>query len=180
MKTKHLIFVALFAALIAIGAQIRVPIGPVPFTLQMPMVLLTALILGSRLGALSTIIYLLVGLIGVPVFAGSGGIGAFISPSFGFVLGFIPAAYVAGIGVREGQPMYQSIIYTYLAILVTFIFGASYFVFVMNVLIGTPVGVIEALMITVIPFAIKDLIVGTLTVMFARVLKSRGILRIAN
>ncbi len=180
MKTKHIIFVALFAALIAIGAQIRVPIGPVPFTLQMPMVLLTALILGSRLGALSTTVYLLVGLIGVPVFAGSGGIGAFISPSFGFVLGFIPAAYIAGIGVKAGQPLYQSIIYTYLAILVTFIFGALYFVFVMNVLIGTPVGVIEALMITVVPFAIKDLIVGTLTVMFARVLKARGILRIAH
>jgi len=50
----------------------------------------------------------------------------------------------------------------------------------MNVLIGTPVGVIEALIITVVPFAIKDLIVGTLTVMFARVLKARGILRIAH
>ena len=99
---------------------------------------------------------------------------------FGFVLGFIPAAYIAGIGVREGQPLYQSIIYTYLAILVTFIFGALYFVLVMNVLIGTPVGFIEALMITVLPFAIKDLIVGTLTVMFARVLKARGILKIAH
>lgn len=180
MKTKHLIFVALFAALIAIGAQIRVPIGPVPFTLQMPMVLLTALILGSRLGVLSTTVYLLVGLIGVPVFAGSGGIGALLSPSFGFVLGFIPAAYIAGIGVKEGQPMYQSIIYTYLAILVTYIFGAFYFILLMNTIIGTPVGITEALMVTVVPFVIKDLIVGTLTVMFARVLKNRGILKMAH
>ncbi|MCD2138643.1 biotin transporter BioY [Salinicoccus halitifaciens] len=180
MKTKHLVFVALFAALIAVGAQIRVPIGPVPFTLQMPMVLLTALILGSKLGALSTLVYMLVGLIGVPVFAGSGGIGALLSPSFGFVLGFIPAAYIAGIGVREGQPLHQSLIYTYLALIVTFIFGIVYFTFIMNTVIGTPVGLIEALMVTVVPFIIKDLIVGTLTVMFARVLKARGILRIAH
>lgn len=180
MKTKHLVFVALFAALIAVGAQIRVPVGPVPFTLQMPMVLLTALVLGSKLGALSTLVYMLVGLIGVPVFAGSGGIGALLSPSFGFVLGFIPAAYVAGIGVREGQPVHQSLINTYLALLTTFIFGVAYFIFIMNIVIGTPVGVLEALMVTVVPFVIKDLIVGTLTVMFARILKARGILRIAH
>lgn len=180
MKTKHLVFVALFAALIAVGAQIRVPVGPVPFTLQMPMVLLTALVLGSKLGALSTLVYMLVGLIGVPVFAGSGGIGALLSPSFGFVLGFIPAAYVAGIGVREGQHVHQSLINTYLALLTTFIFGVAYFIFIMNIVIGTPVGVLEALMVTVVPFVIKDLIVGTLTVMFARILKARGILRIAH
>src|SRR5699024_9979380 len=141
-------------ALIAIGAQIRVPVGPVPFTLQMPMVLLTALILGSRLGALSTTVYLLVVLIGLPVFAGSGRIGAFISPFFGFVLGFILSDYIAGIGFRDGLPMIKSTIYTYLAFLVTFIFGVLYFVIVINVFIGTPFGFIEALMIPVVHVAI--------------------------
>ena len=71
MKTKHLIYAALFAALIAVGAQIRIPIGPVPVTFQVPMVLLAGFLLGPKLAALSTTVYMLVGLVGVPVFAGA-------------------------------------------------------------------------------------------------------------
>lgn len=175
MKTKHLIYVALFAALISVGAQIRIPIGPVPITLQMPMVLLTALLLGPKLSVMATSVYLLLGLVGVPVFAGGGGFSSLVSPSFGFILGFIPCALIAGFGAKPGLPFYQVLIYTYLGMLVTFIFGTVYFIFIMGTVIGTPVGVIEALMITVVPFIIKDLIVGTLTASFAVVLRKRGL-----
>lgn len=175
MKTKHLVYVALFVALISVGAQIRIPIGPVPITLQMPMILLTALLLGSKLSVTATTVYLLVGLIGVPVFAGGGGLGSLISPSFGFVIGFIPAAFIAGFGAKKDIPFYQVLIYTYLALVIVFIFGAIYFVAVMTFVIGTPVGLMEALMITVVPFIIKDFIVGTLTASFAVLLKKRGL-----
>lgn len=175
MKIKHMVYVALFVALISVGAQIRIPVGPVPITLQTPMILLTALILGPKLSAAAATVYLLIGLTGVPVFAGGGGIGSFISPSFGFILGFIPAAFVAGFGAKPGIPFYQLLLYIYSALLIIFVFGALYFVFIMNTVIGTPVGIIEALMITVIPFIIKDIIVGTLTAMFAVVLRRRGL-----
>lgn len=175
MKTRHLIYAALFAALIAVGAQIRIPVGPVPVTLQVPMVLLSALLLGPKLGLLSAVVYLSVGLAGVPVFAGSGGIGTIVSPTFGFILSFMPAAYVAGFGAKEGLAFYKILLYIYLALAVTFVIGALYFVFIMNIVLGTPVGLIEALMLTVVPFVIKDLIVGALTASFAGVLKKRGL-----
>jgi biotin transport system substrate-specific component len=175
MKTKHLVYVALFAALIAVGAQIRIPAGPVPFTLQMPMVLLTALLLGPRLSVITTVVYLLIGLIGIPVFAGSGGLGSLMSPSFGFVIGFIPAAFIAGFGAKKGRPFYQILMYTYLSMAVTFLFGAAYFAMIMTFVIGTPASFVEAMMITVVPFIIKDIIVGTLTASFATVLKKRGL-----
>ncbi len=177
MKTKHIIYVALFAALIAIGAQIRFQVGPIPTTLQLPIILLSGLILGPRLGALSASIYLLIGLIGIPVFTSGGGIGSVLSPSFGFIIGFIPAAFIAGIGFKEKQSIPKTLLYVYVAVLITFIVGALYFIFIMNVVLDSPVGVAETLMLTVTPFILKDMIMGTLTVMLARALSARGVLR---
>lgn len=180
MKTKHIIFVALFAALIAISAQIRIQLGPIPTTLQLPIILLAGLILGSRLGALSASVYLLIGLIGVPVFTSGGGLGSFLSPSFGFIIGFIPAAYIAGIGFKDTHAFSARLFYVYTAIIVAFMIGVAYFIFVMNIVLNSPIGFTDALMLTVTPFIVKDLIMGTLTVMFARVLMTRGVLRVVQ
>ena len=68
LNTKSLILCSLFAALIAVGAFIKIPIPVVPFTLQVLFTTLAGLLLGPRLGAISVGIYLLVGLIGIPVF----------------------------------------------------------------------------------------------------------------
>ncbi|AKG73292.1 biotin transporter BioY [Salinicoccus halodurans] len=175
MKTKHIIYAALFAAVIAVGAQIRIPIGPVPVTFQVPMVLLAGFLLGPKLGALSTLVYMLVGLAGVPVFAGSGGIGSLVSPSFGFIIGYIPAAFIAGFGSGNNKSLLKASGFGMLALAVIYIFGFLYFVFIMNQVIGTPVSLIEALMVTVVPFAIKDTIITVLTAMFARTLYARGL-----
>ncbi|KKK34089.1 hypothetical protein WN59_10895 [Salinicoccus sediminis] len=175
MKTKHLIYAALFAALIAVGAQIRIPIGPVPVTFQVPMVLLAGFLLGPKLGALSTTVYMLVGLVGVPVFAGSGGIGSLMSPSFGFVIGFIPAAFIAGLGAGDGRSLLKTAGFGMIALLVIYVSGLLYFVFIMNQVIGTPVGLAEALMLTVVPFVIKDTIITVLTAMFGKTLYRRGL-----
>lgn len=175
MKTKHLIYTALFAAVIAVGAQIRIPIGPVPITFQVPMVLLAGFLLGPRLGALSTLVYMLVGLVGVPVFAGSGGIGSLVSPSFGFVIGYIPAAFIAGFGSGENKSLLQTAGFGMLALVVIYISGLLYFIFIMNQVIGTPIGMMDALMVTVVPFAIKDTIITVLTAMFGKTLYARGL-----
>ncbi|WP_411843577.1 biotin transporter BioY [Salinicoccus sp. HZC-1] len=175
MKTKHLIYAALFAAVIAVGAQIRIPIGPVPITFQVPMVLLAGFLLGPRLGALSTLVYMIVGLVGVPVFAGSGGIGSLVSPSFGFIIGYIPAAFIAGFGSGENKSLIQSAVFGIIALIVIYISGFLYFIFIMNQVIGTPVGIVEALMVTVLPFAVKDTIIAVLTAMFAKTLYARGL-----
>lgn len=173
MKTKHLVFAALFTALIAIGAQIRIPLGPVPFTMQMPMVLLAGMLLGKKLGLISIIAYIGIGLIGIPVFAGSGGLGSLVSPSFGFVLGFIPGVVITAMGGSED--IKRMIVFTLLGMSAIFICGVLYFSFIMSAVIGTPMSLTQILMAAVVPFIIKDIILAVLTVMFARTLMGRGL-----
>ena len=174
MKTKHLVFAALFTALIAAGAQIRVPIGPVPFTLQVPMVLLAGLLLGRKLGLISVTAYICIGLIGIPVFAGAGGLGSFVSPSFGFVLGFIPGVVITAMGGNE--QLVRMITFTLLGMGAVFICGVLYFSFIMNTVIGAPMSLVEVLMAAVVPFLIKDIILVVMTVMFARTITERGLI----
>lgn len=90
------VFAALFAALTAAGAFIRVPLPPVPFTLQTLFVFVSAGFLGAKVGSLSQLIYLSVGLLGFPVFANGGGIGYIYTPTFGFLLSYPIVAYVVG------------------------------------------------------------------------------------
>ena len=85
------------AAVVALLAQAEIPLWPVPITGQTLAVVLVGASLGVRRGGLALLTYLFAGLAGLPVFAGfSGSIAAVASPSFGFIVGFIPAAMVAG------------------------------------------------------------------------------------
>lgn len=87
---------ALFTALISAGAFVTIPLGPVPFTLQTLFVLLAGLVLGSRLGALSVVAYVVLGLV-APVYAGgTSGLGVLFGPTGGYLLGFVLGALVAG------------------------------------------------------------------------------------
>ena len=95
-KTYKIALVAMFAALSAIGAFIRVPMPMVPFTLQLFFTTMAGLLLGGELGALSVGVYVLIGLLGLPVFTGGGGFSYVLQPSFGYLLGMIPGAFVTG------------------------------------------------------------------------------------
>ncbi len=103
-QLKLMVYAALMATLTAVGAYIAIPIGPVPIVLQNLFVMLAGLLLGGRWGLTSIGVYLLAGAIGLPVFAGgTGGIGKFIGPTGGYLLGFAAAAYVIGIISQRGQ-----------------------------------------------------------------------------
>lgn len=92
------VYASLFAALIAAGAFLAIPIGPVPIVLQNMFILLTGLLLGPRWGLASVGIYLLAGAIGLPVFAGgTGGIGRILGPTGGYLVAYLPAVWVVGI-----------------------------------------------------------------------------------
>ena len=100
LKTKELTTCALFAALIAVGAFIKIDI-PLPmytmhFTMQWFFVLMAGLLLGKKLAATSVVVYLCIGLVGVPVFAAGGGPTYIFRPGFGFLLGFALAAFLMG------------------------------------------------------------------------------------
>jgi biotin transport system substrate-specific component len=98
MNAREVALTGLFVALTAVSAQIQIPIGPVPFTLQVFAVLLSGLLLGSKLGFTSQALYVFAGAIGFPVFAGfTGGIAHLYGPSGGYLLAFPLAAVVAGL-----------------------------------------------------------------------------------
>lgn len=97
---------ALMAALTAVSAYLVIPIGVVPVTMQSGVVLVSGALLGSRWGALSQAVYVSMGLIGVPVFAGGrSGPGMVLSPTFGYLAGFIAAAFVTGWCVERRSSM---------------------------------------------------------------------------
>jgi biotin transport system substrate-specific component len=98
LSTSAITRVALMAAVTAVAAQIAIPIFPVPFTLQVLAVVLSGFLLGSRYGALAQAIYVLVGAVGVPVFAEfSGGLGRVLGPTGGYLIAYPIAAAVAGL-----------------------------------------------------------------------------------
>ncbi|MEK7729458.1 MAG: biotin transporter BioY [candidate division KSB1 bacterium] len=95
-KTRMLVFTSLFTALTVVGAQLRVPLPPVPLSLQDFFVVLAGLMLGPKYGALSQVLYLVLGLAGLPVFAQGGGPAYVLQPTFGYLLGFPLASFIAG------------------------------------------------------------------------------------
>ncbi len=100
MKNKNILkisFIALFAAIICIGCFLRIPLGPVPIVLQNALCILTSAILGSFLGGIPTALFLLAGLIGLPVYAGgTSGIAVWAGPTGGFLLGYLLGAVATG------------------------------------------------------------------------------------
>ncbi|MBU0971653.1 MAG: biotin transporter BioY [Proteobacteria bacterium] len=96
-QLKMTVYTALFVALIAMGAFIAIPLGPVPIVLQNLFVLLAAIILGPVWGLACVGIYLLIGLAGLPVFAGgTSGIGKLFGPTGGYLIAYLPAVFVTG------------------------------------------------------------------------------------
>ena len=102
-SARNLTLCALFAALIAVGTHIRIPAPLLPLTLQTLFVILAGLVLGRKYGAVSVCVYVLAGIIGLPVFTGS-----VISPSFGYILGFIAGAWVAGYIAETFRPCFMT------------------------------------------------------------------------
>ena len=134
--TKNLILCALFAALIAVGTYIKIPAPLLPLTLQTLFVILAGLVLGHKYGAISVCIYVIAGLIGLPVFTGSA-----LSPTFGYILGFIAAAFTAGYIAERFRPCF--ITWTLAGIaatLVIYLIGIPYYYFMAKWYLGNELG----------------------------------------
>lgn len=175
MKTRDLILIGLFASIIAVSTFIKIPIGPVPITLQLPAVLLTGFLLGSKRASISVMIYVLVGLVGIPVFTFGGGISSFVAPTFGFIIGFIFAALIVGIAHQRKLNLILQLFLSVGAIATVYFFGVVHFYFIMNFVMEMPYSVLEILQVAVIPFAIKDIISAIISVFLAKSLSKVGI-----
>ncbi|MCR0203289.1 biotin transporter BioY [[Clostridium] innocuum] len=139
LTTRELALCSLFAALIAIGAFLQIPLPNFDyFTLQFFFVLMAGMLLGARLGAMSASLYVLTGLLGIPVFAAGGGISYVLRPSFGFLLGFIVTAYSSGWIMEHGQRNWRTCFLAALAgLLATYGIGLVYKYMLLNYYTGT-------------------------------------------
>ena len=104
-RTKILktVTIALFAALIAVGAFIKIPLPPVPITLQTLFTLLAGLLLPLSISTSALLVYIFLGAIGLPIFASGGGIAALTGPPGGYIVGLLPAVIVAGLMLKKDK-----------------------------------------------------------------------------
>lgn len=141
ISTQDMVLCGVFTTLIAVGAFIKVPVPVVPFTLQFLFTMLAGLLLGGRKGALSVGVYIVLGLVGLPVFAEGGGFWYILKPSFGYLLGFMLAAYVTGRMVeRKGRLSTGWVMaVNFLGLFIVYAAGMIYYYVICNYVIDTPI-----------------------------------------
>ena len=155
-NTRDMIYIAMFAIIIAICSWISVP-ATVPFTLQTFGVFVTVGVLGGKRGSLSVLVYLLLGVIGVPVFAGfSGGLGVLLGSTGGYIIGFLFSALIMwGMEILFGKSNVVLVVSMIVGLLVCYLFGTVWFMSVYARTTG-PIGVMTALGWCVFPYIIPD------------------------
>ncbi len=152
---RSMVYASFFGALTAIGAFIIVPMQPVPFTLQTFFTALSGVILGGRTGALSQVVYVILGCMGLPVFAGGkAGLGVLLGPTGGYLLGFILGAYIIG-KIVEAQAE-EGIIGIALAILAGDLLLYSIGTLWLSII--THLSLITAIFVGVVPFVLPELV----------------------
>lgn len=146
LRTVELVYCGLFAALMMIGANITsfapfMVVGGVPITLQAFFAVLAGLVLGSRLGALSVTVYMLIGLAGAPVFARfGGGFSHLLSPTFGFIVTFIFVAYIVGKMVEHNRSKKMYITASLVGIVISYLLGTNWMYAAYMLWAGAPEG----------------------------------------
>ncbi len=126
---RKMAYASLFAALVAVGAYIEIPLPLVPITLQVLFVLLAGAMLGAKWGSLSMVVYVLLGLVGLPVFSGgSSGLGVILGPTGGYIFGFIIAAFVVGyLSDKKGiSSILWNTVHMVVGLSMIFLLGATY------------------------------------------------------
>ena len=158
ISTRDLVYVAVFTALMAICAWIAIPTS-VPFTLQTLGVFLAVGLLGGRRGTLAVLVYLLLGAVGAPVFSGfTGGIGALVGTTGGYILGFLLCALTMwAVETALGKSLWALGLGMVLGLVVCYAFGTAWFMVVYTQASG-PVGLWTVLGWCVIPFIGPDLV----------------------
>lgn len=175
LSTRELVFCALFTALIAIGAfiKIMIPLGffEVTLSLQFFFALMAGIILGPRNGLVSVSLYLIIGLIGIPVFAHGGGPGYLLKPTFGFLIGFAVAAWVVGLLKNQFRELnfYKLLGATFVAELAYYACGLIYYFVMFNFILanGRAIGIAELLSVWFLSTVIPDFVLCLLATMLA-------------
>ena len=165
MKRRNLIVTltlsALFCTLICVGSYIRIPMpNMMPITLQKLFVLLTALILPTKASILANITYIALGLIGLPIFSGGGGLGYVLMPNFGFIIGFLISTVIISVITEslKKRNLWQYIAISLLGVIIIYIIGILYFVFITNVYNNNDYSAIWFIQTIFLPFLPKEIV----------------------
>lgn len=135
-NTRMLILAALFTALTAVGGFLKLPLGAMSVTLQFLFTAMAGVLLGARWGSISQVAYVVLGLVGIPVFTMGGGLGYLFQPSFGFLLGLAPGAWVIG-RLADNKANTVWVVLACLAGLgVLYLVGLPYMYLILNVYLG--------------------------------------------
>lgn len=134
IETGQLVITALFTAIMCIFGPLALPIGPVPISLTNFVIYIAVFLLGTKLGTLSYVIYLLLGAVGLPVFSGfTGGLSKLVGPTGGYLFGFLPMAIILGACISKGAgKKWKFAIGMTIATGVAFFFGTLWFVMQMQ------------------------------------------------
>jgi len=163
MNAQQLSKTAAMAALLCLAGMLVRWVSPalVPFSILPLIVYLTGLILGPKYGSLAVIVYVLLGLVGLPVFASApfGGIGYVLKPSFGYILGYIASAFVIG-KLYNRQTLLSALLAVLGGIVALYVIGLSYLYFVMVFVLYKPTTLALVLSTGFLPFILGDLLKG--------------------
>ena len=175
IKTADMVYIAIGAALIAICSWISVPMT-VPFTLQTFAVFFVLMTLGGERGTIATVVYVIMGAVGLPVFSGfKGGLGVLLGSTGGYIVGFIVMGLIYIVITKIfTEKIIPSIAALVIGLAACYAFGTAWFMFVYIRNTG-PVGVMTVLSWCVFPFIIPDIVKMALAVVISR--RVRGILR---
>ncbi|MEJ5347492.1 MAG: biotin transporter BioY [Desulfosoma sp.] len=158
---RRMVLVCLMTALIALGAQLAVPIGPVPLVLTNLFVFLAGLLLGPRYGAAAVGLYLLLGAVGLPVFANfKGGAAHFAGPTGGYLVGFVAAAWITGL-LSRAPFRTMDILAVLVGLLTVYVFGVPWLKMV------TGMSWSKAFAVGMIPFVLGDILKAAAAVVLA-------------
>ncbi|HYB21806.1 MAG TPA: biotin transporter BioY [Thermodesulfobacteriota bacterium] len=174
-KAADMVLISLFTALTVVGAFIKIPIPHVPLTLQTLMVMLAGLTLGSRRGALSQVLYLILGLLGLPIFAQGGGPAYILQPSFGFLLGFVAGAYIIGKMVEREKNLtpFRTLVALIFGQVAVYLLGISYLYLNLNLILHKPISLLAAVKIGVLIFIPGDILKTAVAVMVVVPIRER-------
>lgn len=171
LTTSTMVTIALVTAITCILAPLSIPIpmSPVPITLTNLVLLISIYILGTRNATISLLLYLLLGLVGLPVFSGfSGGVGKLAGPTGGYLIGFVFMVIIAGIFVEKFPgSMISHAVGMILATIVTYAFGTLWLSIQMGITF------VAALSIGVLPYIVGDTIKIVVALIVGPLLKKR-------
>jgi len=179
---RLLILAGLFTALTVVGARLKIPLPFVPLTVQTFIVLLSGLVLGPLYGAASQLAYLFLGLMGLPVFSEGGGLAYIVKPTFGYLLGFPFASFIAGMIVHRGVKLPASlplagvprlILANVAALLAIFIPGVLYLWWNLNFVLGQSLTLARAAQVGFLVFLPGDVIKIIGVILLYRALQPR-------